>query len=439
METLIYIGLVLGPLFLFVLLFWRYPAQAGLAFLFVVVVLDCLEIGASGIDAGISLYFDDVACAVLIAGAVIIAGRSGRLPANYCWPALSLFGLAVMNFLRGAPVYGLRHAGNDARAMVYFVIPAMAFSAFRPAFRISAERLVTWLCGASYVLAAVAVCRWLGVLPTPEVFTGDFRTIVRVLTSSYAMVMALAFIAVLANQIIRGLQATGLLTAGIFGLFVLALQHRSVWTASVVGVAWLAFRTFRLANRRWIQVSLVAVPVIALGIAFLFVSGRADNVISLAKANIEETRQSNSTWAWRVDGFSEATDRALSNGLLDLAVGPPAGRDLTDVATEASIHIHDQYIATFAYYGVAGLLVFVVWMGMLARHIGRVGLSTIVPSLSNRIAGATLAALFVSELAYMTAYSGGLIQGTVFGLLWAASAGEVTIAQGAREKVPESL
>jgi O-antigen ligase len=218
------------------------------------------------------------------------------------------------------------------------------------------------------------------VLPTPEVFTGDFRTIVRVLTSSYAMVMALAFIAVLANQIIRGLQATGLLTAGIFGLFVLALQHRSVWTASVVGVAWLAFRTFRLANRRWIQVSLVAVPVIALGIAFLFVSGRADNVISLAKANIEETRQSNSTWAWRVDGFSEATDRALSNGLLDLAVGPPAGRDLTDVATEASIHIHDQYIATFAYYGVAGLLVFVVWMGMLARHIGRVGLSTL-PSL----------------------------------------------------------
>ena len=96
-------------------------------------------------------------------------------------------------------------------------------------------------------------CRWLGVLPTPEVFTGDFRTIVRVLTSSYAMVMALAFIAVLANQIIRGLQATGLLTAGIFGLFVLALQHRSVWTASVVGVAWLAFRTFRLANRRWIR------------------------------------------------------------------------------------------------------------------------------------------------------------------------------------------
>ncbi|MGD1074191.1 MAG: hypothetical protein ABSB15_29140, partial [Bryobacteraceae bacterium] len=96
METLIYIGLVLGPLFLFVLLFWRYPAQAGLAFLFVVVVLDCLEIGASGIDAGISLYFDDVACAVLIAGAVIIAGRSGRLPANYCWPALSLFGLAMM-------------------------------------------------------------------------------------------------------------------------------------------------------------------------------------------------------------------------------------------------------------------------------------------------------------------------------------------------------
>ena len=76
---------------------------------------------------------------------------------------------------------------------------------------------------------------------------------------------------------------------------------------------------------------------------------------------------------------------------------------------------------------------------MLARHIGRVGLSTIVPSLSNRIAGATLAALFVSELAYMTAYSGGLIQGTVFGLLWAASAGEVTIAQGAREKVPASL
>lgn len=422
MILMVSIGFLLAALLLFAVLIWRHPVLVGFIVLGVAVTLDCLNVGTSGIDVTVSIYLDDIACAALATAAAIVVFRNRGLSHALCWPALILLGLATLNFIRGATIYGVKPAGNGVRTMVYLVIPVVAISAMHQTRRINVPRIVAWLCGASCVFTAVAILRWMGVLPTPEDIVGadNFRQLTRALPAEYPMMIAQTLIAVLAMQLIRGVRSGGVLTAACFGVTLLAFQHRSVWVATAVGLMWLAFRSVRYAGREWMRLAFVSTAGFVLGAVLLLASGQADKVISLLKNNVNETQQDDSTWAWRVDGFYEATDRALSSGAVEAAIGPAAGRDLRQVADIASIHIHDRYLDTLAYYGVAGLMVFGTWLWMFGVRLWRFR-SLARHRLDGSIEAALLEALLISEITYFVAYAGGLLHGAMLGLLWAAS------------------
>ena len=410
-------GLVLSALLL-----WRHPVATAVTLIAVAVLSDLTGIGESGFQLGVTIYPLDLSCAALIACCIVVSLRTRSLPRDFCWPALILLALGVLNFGRGVLLFGPKAPGNNARELIYLVLPVVAFSFLGPAMRMNAERLINYLSLASLGFAVVAVARWAGVLAMPDVYDEEFREVVRVLPSDYAIVIGQALIGVLGTQLIRGFRTTGLMIAGLFAGLVFALQHRSVWTATVAGIAWLVLRSPRLVWREWLKFSsLTLLLASSLTLTALLASGPLEKALKLFHSNVQEVSQDGSTWAWRVEGYSEAIERVFSNGLTQATLGPPSGRDLSNTASFASIHIHDRYIHTLAYYGLIGLVFLFAWLLSTWMRIQRLAL---IASRDRRelINKATLEAMLISALVYFVPYSGGQLEGTLLGAIWLASA-----------------
>jgi hypothetical protein len=424
MSPVLGIGLLLCGLFACVPLFLRYPAEFGFCGLCAATILDCLHVWDAGISLGVSIYSDDIACAAIICSAIIVAIRSRGISRNLCWPATILLGMAALNFLRGIILYGLKPAGNGARDLCFLVIPVVAFSSMRLKIGVSPSRITIWLGVASAMFAAIAVFRWIGVLPIPEGLAGDsFRDLDRVLSANEAIAISQGLIAIMAIQIIRGVRVAGILAAAAFGAILLALQHRSVWVATAAGGAWLVLRFQAHAGRELARITVVCLGGTLLGVLLLVASGKSGTLLSLIGTNVAETQQSDSTWAWRVSGFSEATERTLTNGIIEAAIGPASGRDLSNTASFASAHIHDRYIDVLAYYGVFGLAVFMWWLWAQGTSLR----SIFVMAEKRRemmLEVVLLESLLISEMVYFVPYFGGLRDGMLLGLLWVAAAQE---------------
>src|SRR5689334_5447385 len=112
MIPIVSIGLVATGVLWFALLLWRFPAQIALLTLAVIALLDSMQLSVVEINAGVSIYQDDIGCLVLVIAAWIISRRNGKLRSMLCTPVLILLGLSILNFLRGVLSFGPRPAGN---------------------------------------------------------------------------------------------------------------------------------------------------------------------------------------------------------------------------------------------------------------------------------------------------------------------------------------
>jgi hypothetical protein len=153
----------------------------------------------------------------------------------------------------------------------------------------------------------------------------------------------------------------------------------------------------------------------------LIAAGGVDRVLSLGKVNFDETQQDNSTWSWRMQGFAEATDRLLSSDMLETLLGPPSRGDVSSDGDVASVHIHNRYVATLAYYGIVGLAGLIAWLSIVARKVGGWVGPIQGESCETRVGRVFLQALLLSQLTYFVAYSGEIMQGVLLALIWLAS------------------
>ncbi len=404
-------------------LLWKYPVAVAFAGIAAGALCDALDIGTEGLHAGITIYPFDISCLTLSAACVVVLLRARSLPRDFCWPALILLVLGFLNFGRGVLLFGVKAPGNDSRDLIYLVLPAVAFAFLGRATGMNVEKLVSCLSVFALVLAVVAAARWAGVLAmSADDYQEEFRDVVRVLPSDYAIFIGQALIGIVGIQLIRGFRTTGLILSGIFLGLVFALQHRSVWTATLAGLAWLALRTPRLGRREWLKLSsLVLLLVSALTLTGLIASGPLDKVLQLFDSNVKEISRDDSTWAWRLAGYSEATERAFSNGPLEATVGPPSGRDISNTASFASIHIHDRFVAVLAYYGVVGLVALIAWLFSTAARVQKLALEASRDRRA-RINKVILEALLISIAFYFVPYVGGVLEGSLLGAIWLASA-----------------
>ena len=180
-------------------------------------------------------------------------------------------------------------------------------------------------------------------------------------------------------------------------------------------------RSPRLGRREWLKLSsLVLLLVSALTLTGLIASGPLDKALQLFNSNVKEISREDSTWAWRVAGYSEATGRTFSNGLVEATVGPPSGRDLSNTASFASIYIHDRFVAVLAYYGVVGLMLLIAWLFSTATRVQRLAFEA-ARDRRARINKVILEAMLISTVFYFIPYSGGLLEGSLLGAIWLAS------------------
>jgi O-antigen ligase len=146
---------------------------------------------------------------------------------------------------------------------------------------------------------------------------------------------------------------------------------------------------------------------------------------SLVSANLSETQSEKSSWEWRVQGYAEATDRVFAGDATDTAIGPPAGWAANSNAAFASTHIHDRYIDTLAYYGVIGLAILLMWLGILAKRVSQRRRLVAAECFRGDTGSTFLQALLLSEVVYLIPYFGGILQGTALGLIWLAASHHV--------------
>ena len=400
-------------------LIWRWPGWVAFVTISAAALLDCLQIGTSGVSLGVSLYIDDAAVVILLLAGFLVLLRDHRGLPSDAIPCALLLALVALSFGRGVGAFGLKAAGNSARSLFIFTASAAAVMVLRPVFRLDAGRLARWLGWAGYALSAIAILRWEGALPMPAELEETLRDVVRALPADYAFMIGLALIAVLYLQIADRSTALGWLAAAAFIVVTILLQHRSVWVATAAGVGWLSVRTARSSALRWLAVAAVGAG--ALSVAALAFPEIGERVERLVVANVQEAQGDTSTWKWRVQSYREATDRLLTSGATDTLIGPPAGWAANSNASFASTHIHSRYIDTLAFYGTLGFAVLLLWFGVIAKRVGRPIRLVSGRRVRDHAGAPLLEALLLSELVYLVPYAGGLLQGTVLGLVWVAA------------------
>jgi hypothetical protein len=424
--------LAVGAMFLLVI--WYRPGWAVLAAISIAVLLDCLQVGADGlgVNGGVIVYVDDVACLLLLLAGVLVILRYRQGIPRDAVPCLLLMAALVMSFGRGLSIFGLKASGNSVRNYFTFTAAALVIMLLGPALRLDAGRLARWLGWAGLCMSAVALLRWAAVLPMPIQLQDDLREVVRSLPAGYAIVVGQAFIAAIYLLMAeRGNRWWWGTVAAMLGVITLVLQHRSVWVATAAGAAWFAIRTGRRSAARWL--TLGATAVVALSFLMIAQPTIIERAREIVLVGVNETQDEHSTWAWRVQGYTEATDRMLAGNAADMFIGPPAGWWTNTDASFAAIHIHGLYVETLDYYGFVGASALAVWFTVLIRR-GR--LSARIPSKMPplpRNSRAFLQAILLSELIFFVPYGGGILQGAVLGLLWVAA------TQGAPKQIGRRL
>jgi hypothetical protein len=407
---------------------WYRPAWAVFAAISVASLLDCFGVATSvdgtAASSGVNLYGDDVACLILLAAGTLLIFRHPKRLSRDEAPCFLLLIVIALSVARGLDSFGLKQAGNSARGLCTFVAPAIAIMLLRPVLRLDAGRLARWLGWTGFCVSAIAILRWTGILAIPEQYVilshKELREVVRVLPSDYAMIVGQAFIAWIYLLIVdRQRTWWAWVSASLFGVVTLCLQHRSVWAATAAGLMWLAFRTSKVSPVRWF--GFASTVGVVLGLIMIADPAILRSAGEMLSTGLSETRGSHSTWAWRVDGYSEAIDRFLDSEFIDTLLGPPAGWAKNSGGSFASIHIHSRYVDTLAYYGAIGTAILLLWFIVLLVRCSRRPPSSIKTEGASQGSLALLQALLISELIYLIPYFGGLLQGSVLGLLWIAA------------------
>jgi hypothetical protein len=399
---------------------WQWPGYVVFTAIVATAVLNLLEIGNAGIDIGVNLYADDVAIVIILITCCMVSLKHRKPLPRDILPCFLLLLFILQSFIRGVVTYGSKPAGNSVRNLLAFVTPAFVIMVLRPAFQLDVARLARWLRWAGYLLSVVAVCRWAGVLPTPGDVLERGREVTRVIQSDYAFVVGLAFLASVYGLLVARRGAWAWVGAAVLGSVTFALQHRSVWTATAAGLVWLAIKSApRVSPIKWLTIA--ATACILLGTIIFVAPQTADLADNIATVNARELQSKDSTWSWRVSGYESAVDRLLGSNVVDMYIGPPAGWAATSNESMASTHIHSRYVDTLAYYGIGGCTVLILWFGILVKRVWWVARSPREGVARNHAGAILLQAALLSELVYLIPYFGGILQGSILGLLWVAA------------------
>lgn len=426
---LIYTLLGLSPFFLAVLVVLGCFAavigacndfRVGLWVLACTYVLDTMSLGAPLLYVGLLLYTTDLPMVLLAAAAAVRWIASPQVPRRH--PAWLLFALGFL----AALALGLMLHGTQAGVQARPEFNALAAASYALSFPIRREQLKSLLVALAWVavvLALLSVYRWIvtfvpitSLLPPGDAYNID--TPVRVVNSNIALLLAqvgllgVFFFGSGLAPLVARIAAPGLLMA------TLALQHRSVWLAALVGVcvSLLVARSSR--TPWWQQILLIGVAAVAVSAPLVLSSSLLGQVQTSATRAV----QGQDTVIARFENWRATVSDWVREGPVAIAVGSPPGGDTTRVYkadTGKTVAIgfgtHNNYVNMLTSRGLLGLTTW-VWL---------VGLALLVLWRARRAGGepaeaaSMLFVLLCSQLAYYIAYDVDYVQAFILGTVLA--------------------
>lgn len=426
LQTLPYVVAFLAAVSLIVLFLGSYRSFGfGLALLAVTSWLDASTQSAPVLQLGVRLYVADVP--LILLGAV--TGLRWLVAKDVPWrhPGWVLYVLVFLgNLAWGLATQGTA-AGVQARGDFYAIVAAsyaMSFPMARPQVRLLV-RALAWL---AVGLVALTVYRWCvyylqitDLLPPSGTYNIDGA--IRVIGSPHALLLAQALLLGLYFAHISGAGGTLRVMLPLLLGLVVALQHRSVWLATMVGVG--VSIVLARAERMPVWQQLAALGVLALlVVGGLSVGGRvSEEVVSSA----QRAAAGEGTVRARFENWRVTLTEWQAGGPRNLLVGKPLGGDATRTVLDKDGRLvrigfgaHNNYVSQLVGTGVLGLAGLLWALGSALRGLWRA---------CRRSDGgdadwaALLLMLLAVQMAYYVAYAVDFMQLLVLGMAIAAVAG----------------
>ncbi|KOU70078.1 hypothetical protein ADK57_12280 [Streptomyces sp. MMG1533] len=430
MTQTVFVGLAL-----FAVLMWVFTQHCNTA-IGLLLGVQVWSIAADGeiplFDVGVNIHPSDLlaACAMLVAGARLL--RRAVPPRAELLLVVAVMFLITWSIHQGVGAWGLPAAANDARVYFWQVFASALYVATAPLHAGRARAIVRlWLVSAA-AYAALSLVGWLntGLHSVVDAATvGGEVYDPRPVPARSALVLAQSAVLLLCpwgghssapattaenspggdRRGRKGRPDDGrgkILPALLCLVFVVLLQHRTVWAITIVmAVVWWALIPARAGQR---LVSAVAAVVSLCVVALTFAAGMFGGVGSVLADSFAETRDANSTFSWRVLGWQELMDgpKTLTEWLLGSPFGSGYDRWLGGVVI--SVSPHDYYLHVLLRLGAVGLLMLLTLYVLVWRRLGRGGNGT-----------QALRLVVVSQLVLFVSYSPFPEQGILLGLcLW---------------------
>lgn len=416
--------------------------SAGLLVIGLTFVLETLYMSSGGLQLGIALYYTDLSMVFIavLAGLRWISARDAP-PRHWAWSLYLL--VFALNLSWGLGSNGTT-AGVQARPYFY----AIAITSYAMTFRLTSHhvrQLLHFMAFASVCFVFLCVYRWtVYYLPISELLPeeGNYNIdgAMRVIRSNEALVIAQSLVVYLfvaglgtASHWMRAL-APALLGA------VIALQHRSVWVATLAGVM------FSIVVAGSQQRSRTRQLVLLVGIALitslpLLVSNQLAGVADQVSRSAQAGAAGEGTAAERLDSWQQILRSWSNDGPVAVAIGRKFGSDnsrwVHDQTTGGLRRIaytaHNHYVQTLSSMGVLGLGGLLVVYGHVIN-----GLYRMVRQGIGSGASEALLVLLLMQAVYYIPYSTDYFQHLLLGMALAYVASAQGLVQNPTAQAPPS-
>lgn len=363
----------------------------------------------------LNLFAADALFFILLAAAVVRL-VSGHVRFDRSKIYLAILGvLFAFSLVRGFMTEGVEAAGVEARPIFYFLVGVMYFGGFD----LKKEKFATimdFLVGTAIVLCAVVAVIWAksGFGSSSGAFVDGVFVDGRPLPASAALLICQAMLIVFFFPRLSRRFGRWPILSAFFFLVVVLLQHRTVWAVvlATVSVGILS----RASARRRLPALLVAFGLVAPTVGILLFRGDLETVHQNLEESTLSAFQPESTFTWRVEGWTSLLQDQTNLAPINLAVGRAfgAGYDRRVGGVSVNRSPHNFYINILLRSGVSGLLLLIlIYLRLFSRDREIPSPDRDVLSLARLLA--------VSQLVYFVTYAPfydqGLVLGSIIGFL----------------------
>jgi hypothetical protein len=406
---------------------------AGLGVVAAMFAFEALWMTVGGFQLGIRIYYTDFA--LLFVGVIaLLRWMTSRDTPRWHW-AWTVYTLAfVVSLATGIVTFG-SGAGVQARSYFYSVAAgsyAMSFAMDARRVRLLLNSLV-WI---SVLLLCICAYRWIvyytpitELLPDEGSYNADGA--IRVVRSYEATVLGQVFVAGLFFAAVsRGAMAARFIAPAVLAC-ILALQHRSVWLAVLVGVmaALLVARSRRGSKAS--QVLLLA-GIVALTAVPMVYSEQLSGVTDQVAGSAGRAVSADGSVGERFDNWQGLIKLWANGGPRSILLGQSFGSDATRYVQDKvrggehkiEYFAHNHYVQTLFNLGLVGLAGFLGVAWYATR-----GLYRRCASAEGDTAAELLLTLLLMQLAYYVPYGTDYLQSVILGVSVAYVAGHEKVAR----------